>query len=124
METCTVKGINIQKDMIVQANVWCVHYNKDVWGEDPQKFIPERFLPENKAKRHPLAWLPFGGGPRSCVGLRLAQLEGKMTVIRLLKKYSFIPSPKQRIPLKIVEGATILPEDGVNVLAVPRDTST
>lgn len=64
--------------------------------------------------------MPFGSGPRTCVGLRLAQLEGKMTIIRLLKKYTFVPSATQEIPIQFVEGATILPKDGVNVAAVLR----
>lgn len=81
-----------------------------------------RFTEQRKSERHPLAWMPFGSGPRTCVGLRLAQLEGKMTIIRMLKKYSFVPSETQEIPIQCVEGATILPKDGVNVRAVMRSS--
>lgn len=81
-----------------------------------------RFTEKRKSERHPLAWMPFGSGPRTCVGLRLAQLEGKMTIIRMLKKYSFVPSATQEIPIQCVEGATILPKDGVNVRAVMRSS--
>ena len=42
MESCTVNGIEIPKGMLVQANVWSVHYNQDHWIEETQKFIPER----------------------------------------------------------------------------------
>lgn len=42
MESCNINGINIQKGMLVQANVWSVHYNQEHWIEDTQKFIPER----------------------------------------------------------------------------------
>lgn len=122
MESCTVNGIDIPKGMLVQANVWSVHYNQEHWVEDTQRFIPERFTEQRKSERHPLAWMPFGSGPRTCVGLRLAQLEGKMTIIRMLKKYSFVPSETQEIPIQCVEGATILPKDGVNVRAVMRSS--
>ncbi|XP_022343234.1 cytochrome P450 3A24-like [Crassostrea virginica] len=122
MESCTVNGIEIPKGMLVQANVWSVHYNQDHWIEETQKFIPERFTEQRKSERHPLAWMPFGSGPRTCVGLRLAQLEGKMTIIRMLKKFSFVPSATQEIPIQCVEGATILPKDGVNVQAVLRSS--
>lgn len=67
-----------------------------------------------------MAWLPFGGGPRTCVGLRLAQLEGKMAICKLFKNFSFIPSKNLDIPMKCVEGATIIPKNGVSVTAIPR----
>jgi hypothetical protein len=81
-----------------------------------------RFTEARKSERHPLAWMPFGSGPRTCVGLRLAQLEGKMTIIRMLKKYTFVPSTTQEIPIQFEEGATILPKGGVNVSAVLRSS--
>lgn len=43
MESCTVNGIDIPKGMLVQANVWSVHYNQEHWVEDTQRFIPERY---------------------------------------------------------------------------------
>jgi len=42
METCTVQGYRIQKGMIVHANVWALHYNAELWGDDPHRFDPER----------------------------------------------------------------------------------
>ncbi|VDI12059.1 Hypothetical predicted protein [Mytilus galloprovincialis] len=120
METCTIRGIRIPSGMIIQANVWDIHYNQDLWGEDTERFIPERFTQERRKTRHPMAWLPFGGGPRTCVGLRLAQLEGKMAICKLLKHYSFIPSDKLDVPIKCIEGATIIPKHGVPVTAIPR----
>lgn len=62
-----------------------------------------------------MAWMPFGSGPRACVGLRLAQLEGKMTIVRLLKNFEVLPGSKLGPKLNIVEGATIFPKDGVHI---------
>lgn len=53
-----------------------------------------RFTPENKEKHHPLQWIPFGHGPRNCIGMRLALLEMKIAVILLLQKYRFVPNSK------------------------------
>ena len=48
-----------------------VHLDPEHWGpEDPLSFVPERFDPERVKNRHKMAWLPFGQGPRNCVGMR------------------------------------------------------
>ncbi|XP_053407088.1 putative cytochrome P450 CYP13A10 isoform X1 [Mercenaria mercenaria] len=123
MRTSKVGDFQIEPGMIVQANVWDLHYDKNVWGEDPTTFDPQRFSTENKAKLHPCAWMPFGHGPRRCVGLRLAQLEGKMTIVRTLKKFMVLPGKELDSELKIIEGATIFPQNGVQVRLVHRKCS-
>ncbi len=52
-----------------------------------------RFTKEEKAKRHPLAHMPFGWGPRSCIASRLALLEAKMALIAIMKEYKFVEAP-------------------------------
>ena len=46
-----------------------------------------RFLAERKRDRHPMAWIPFGAGPRGCIGLRFALLETKVALAKILIKY-------------------------------------
>lgn len=57
-----------------------------------------------------MAWLPFGAGYRSCIGARLAIMEAKMTMVRIMKKFTIVPTEKSQIPIKLVEGATLSPE--------------
>ncbi|CAF1393605.1 unnamed protein product [Rotaria sp. Silwood1] len=77
---------------IISANIYSLHFNSDLWGPvDPHTFYPERFA----TKRHPLAWIPFGAGPRNCVGMRFALMEMKIALIRLLRIYSIIDCGKQ-----------------------------
>ncbi|CAF1457709.1 unnamed protein product [Rotaria sordida] len=77
---------------IITASIYDLHFNPDLWGPvDPHIFCPERFA----TKRHPLAWVPFGAGPRNCVGMRFALMEIKVLLARLLKTYSIIDCGQQ-----------------------------
>lgn len=66
-EIVTFTGYRIPKDTDVHIHIFDLHYNSDVYP-DPEKFDPDRFLPENCINRHPFAYLPFSGGPRNCIG--------------------------------------------------------
>lgn len=56
-----------------------------------------RFTPEAKASRHPFVYLPFGAGPRNCVGMRLAQLEIKMALVRLFHRFSVVACSETKV---------------------------
>jgi len=59
----------IPKGMLVFIPAYAIHHDSNIF-ENPEKFDPERFNDENKKNLHPMAHLPFGEGPRNCVGLR------------------------------------------------------
>ena len=65
------------------------HFDQDIFP-DPQKFDPERFTPDTKAARHPMAYMPFGDGPRKCIGLNFALLLARVCLVRMLRSYSLV----------------------------------
>ncbi len=68
---------------------------------NPEKFNPDNFSPENKAKRHPYAFLGFGIGPRSCIGMRLALLQVKISLAKLVYNYKLVPGEKMPKKLEV-----------------------
>jgi cytochrome P450 len=82
---------NLFLGCVIEADVHTIHYNIDLWGpEDPTLFVPER----HTVKRHPAAYLPFGVGPRNCVGMRFALMELKMCLACLVHTYTILPGEK------------------------------
>jgi cytochrome P450 family 3 subfamily A len=61
------EGIKIPKGQLVTIPIWAIHHDPEIYP-DPYKFDPERFNQENKTKRVNEAFIPFGNGPRSCIG--------------------------------------------------------
>uniref|UniRef100_A0A914QCW5 Cytochrome P450 n=1 Tax=Panagrolaimus davidi TaxID=227884 RepID=A0A914QCW5_9BILA len=94
IETVTLKCsdgtfLRIDKGTCILPNIPVISVDNNVWGKDATEFNPDRFLPENNGNRHPMAWLPFGAGPRICPGKNLAMHETKATIVKLLKEFKF-----------------------------------
>lgn len=73
-----VPGTNftLKKGEMAIVPVWAIHADPELYPE-PEKFDPERFSPERKAKMHPMQHLPFGEGPRMCIGKTLYKIVRK-----------------------------------------------
>ena len=96
------------------VDVTTLHLDAKLWGpENTEEFHPLRFAPERK--RNPLAFMPFGNGPRICLGMRFAMLEIKMVLIKLLRGFALTKSPTMP-KLKYTEGFIRRSVPGVSVL--------
>ncbi|KAJ8915089.1 hypothetical protein NQ315_014344 [Exocentrus adspersus] len=86
----THSGYTIPKGCNINILIYDIHRSSQYW-EDPEKFDPDRFLPENIAKRHPFAYLPFSAGSRNCIGQKFAMLEIKAALCGILRKFKLKP---------------------------------
>ncbi|XP_078589316.1 cytochrome P450 3A6-like [Branchiostoma floridae x Branchiostoma japonicum] len=112
-EEVKLKWLTIPKNMLIIIPTLGIHHDPERWPE-PEKFIPERFTKEEREKRDPFDWQPFGAGPRNCIGMRLALMEMKVGLARVLMKYRFVTGPDTDIPLKIMKYKQFpTPENGI-----------
>lgn len=102
-------GYHIPAGTRVVYSIYLSHRQPEYWPE-PQRFDPDRFLPENTRTRPHYTYMPFGGGPRNCIGMAFAQVEAKLVLARLLQNYDLQLTGKKVHPHM---GATLEPRPGV-----------
>jgi len=83
-------GHPIRKGDMVTIWPWVLHRHRALW-KDPDLFNPENFDPEARATHHRYQYIPFGAGPRICIGMPFAQAEGLLLLSRWLSKFRFRP---------------------------------
>ncbi|XP_049831913.1 probable cytochrome P450 6a14 [Schistocerca gregaria] len=91
-------AVILDRGIIVVIPVHSIHHDP-VHYPNPERFDPERFSDEAKASRHPFVYLPFGEGPRFCIGMRLGLLQAKLGLVHLLSNYTVDVSSETDIPL-------------------------
>ncbi|KAJ4753281.1 Cytochrome P450 [Rhynchospora pubera] len=111
-------NIKLLKGTCVVIPTAILHRDKEVWGQDADKFNPLRF--ENglsKAANHPNAFAPFSLGPRTCIGQTFAMLEAKTVIAMILQRFSFSISPNYvHEPTELI---TLFPASGLQVVMKP-----
>uniref|UniRef100_A0A6G1RU84 Cytochrome P450 family 3 subfamily A member 4 n=1 Tax=Hypotaenidia okinawae TaxID=2861861 RepID=A0A6G1RU84_9GRUI len=98
---------------------YVLHRDPEYWPE-PDEFRPERFSKDSKESIEPYAFLPFGAGPRNCIGMRFAFLTMKVAVVVLLQNFSFRTCKDTPIPLVLDTKGFMQPKDPIVLKMVPR----
>nr|ACN69111.1 cytochrome P450 3A96 [Equus caballus] len=115
-------GVFIPKGTVVMVPSFVLHRDTELWPQ-PEEFHPERFSKENKDSINLYIYMPFGNGPRNCIGMRFVLMNMKVAVVRVLQNFSFNPCKETQIPLKLVTYGFFHPEKPI-VLKVESRAGT
>ena len=116
-EDIKLGGVTIPKMMVCFVSPYSMHHNESLYP-NPSSFDPARFTPEEEAKRHKYAFLPFGGGPRTCIGNFFAMMEGQIALAVLARRFTFERVPSHKVEMTQV--GLLKPRDGVMVKVKAR----
>jgi cytochrome P450 len=105
----TFQGYRIPAGTRLMYSIYLSHRQPEYWPE-PEKFTPERFSPEQNQNRTPLTYVPFGGGPRNCIGAGFGLVEAKLVLARIFQQCELTLTPQKIYPHM---GATLEPRPGV-----------
>jgi len=101
------KGLVIKKGMTVKIPVYYLHHSEEYFP-DPETFNPDRWSPENKSNINTYTYLPFGGGPRQCMGSRFAMEQMKLAICTLVHQFTFFPHAETMEKMKYKEGISLI----------------
>ncbi|XP_067009302.2 probable cytochrome P450 6a14 [Anabrus simplex] len=113
-------SVILEKGTSVMIPTFAIHRDPKYYP-DPERFDPDRFTTENKAKRPNFSYLPFGEGPRNCIGMRFGLLQSKIGLFTLLSNFEFSVCESTDIPLKLNPKSPLLAStSGINLRVVKR----
>jgi cytochrome P450 len=94
IEDVEIGGYPLAKDSTFSVLTWLVHRDKRWWGDDALEFRPERFETEDYPR---YAYIPFGGGPRVCIGNSFAMMEARLLLAAIAQRAQLRLSPGQKV---------------------------
>ncbi|XP_068197583.1 cytochrome P450 3A27-like isoform X1 [Antennarius striatus] len=116
-----INGVTIPKGTVIVVPVYTLHRDPLLWS-NPEAFQPERFRKENRCNIEPHAFLPFGEGPRNCIGMRFAILMMKLAMVEILQRFSFVTCKETDIPMELAKDAFVKPKNPIKLKLEPRET--
>lgn len=105
-----IDGYGVPAGSITLLLIWNIHRHPEIW-ERPDHFIPERFAPEQVSERHRMAFMPFGGGQRMCIGSNFAMIEAQMLLAMMVQAFDFTLQPGYNPELDLA--ITLRPKQGM-----------
>ncbi|XP_033725113.1 cytochrome P450 3A12-like [Pecten maximus] len=118
---CTINGVKFKEGMMIRVMAYTLYEDEECFPQ-PHKFIPERFSTAARRERHPYMFIPFGQGPRICVGMKFGIMLVKLAMVKILQKYVIVPCSKTQDPLPSVLRPMLAPRNGVFIKLLPRRT--
>ncbi|KAK7590973.1 hypothetical protein V9T40_002586 [Parthenolecanium corni] len=112
-EDTELDGYLVPAGTTIDINISAIHHNANHFPE-PNKFNPDNFSPENKAKRHPFAFVPFAAGLRNCIGRKFASDEEMILLSTLFRKYKVVSLQKPE-ELMVEPDLVMRPKNGIKV---------
>lgn len=117
----SVCGCKIPKGLSVTVPIYAMHRMPEYWSE-PEKCIPERFSPENRHKINPFVYIPFGVGPRACVGMRMAKMMCKIILVKFLQHFKVELNKLTENPPVLEKSILTKPANGMFLSVISRGT--
>ncbi|XP_047989793.1 cytochrome P450 6B4-like [Leguminivora glycinivorella] len=112
--------VTLEKGQQVVISLSSLHSDEKYWT-DPARFDPDRFTPDNVAKRHPAGYLPFGMGPRGCIGARFAKVQMQVAMMKILLMFKVEATENTRKEFHYDPyRALTFPVGGIKINFIPR----
>src|SRR5918999_1499117 len=119
IEPFELHGVRVPGGVMVNYCSWASHHLPEVFPE-PWSFLPARFAPDAKAALPKGAYVPFGGGSRTCIGMRFGQLEIKAIARAILSRFRLeLAEPERRLSIR--QMPTLSPRGGLPVVVRARE---
>jgi cytochrome P450 len=110
-------GHHVPAGTYVAYSSWASHRLPHVF-EEPEAFLPERFAPERKAQLPKGAYVPFGAGSRTCIGMRFGQMEVRTIAALILQRFVLSHRPGYQMAVRLMP--TLSPRDGLPMVVSAR----
>lgn len=118
-ETVEIGGYTLKPGAIVHFFIYAFHHDARYFPE-PELFRPERFAPENKHSIPEYAYLPFGAGPRVCIGNSFAMMEMQLMLALVMQRFEIALAPGQGVP-ELEQLIVLRPKGGMHVRVTARE---
>jgi cytochrome P450 len=108
-----IGGYTLPKNALCRPFIYSTHHDPR-WFPEPEKFDPDRFLPEHEDSRPQFAYCPFGGGPRVCIGQHFAMTEMILATSMITRQFDLSAVPGQK-PIELAQNLSLRPKGGLKI---------